>query len=219
MKITLTDFYAMVRTAHGRGTSLDALLPRFVEQACLWMERNNSMKYMEREGDVLLAADSTFPDTMVLPNCRVKAVRWVRTLVGSDAACTSWNYFRKLDPREQRSDRMETFPRGYWQSGHSTIRISGPVEEDTTFSVGWYQYTDWPTEDNDGECAHWLIVNAHDLMLAQTMIQLAPVLRDKGLLDTWGPVRDQALKTLVQADEEADELDMESVMLYGGGHG
>ncbi len=213
---TLGEFYTIVRGALARGTSLDLKIPYTVRRAVKFIERNYSLKYMEKYGTVLVEAASEHPDEISVASPFVKSVIYLRY---TDPYLQNYKYLGKIHAREQQRREYHSlttrdFPQKYWQVGRNILRLDIPVQDDIDFEIQWFEFTSWPVENSEGLPAPWLIANAEDLVLAQTMMFFAPELRDPRLTEIWRGTRDEALKTVSMANDEADEEDSGSVMIF-----
>jgi hypothetical protein len=65
-----------------------------------------------------------------------------------------------------------------------------------------YKYSDW--QQTKADFRHYLLDVASDLLLYQTMLRIASSIKDTRLRDMYLPLREDALKTVMNADQDAE---------------
>jgi hypothetical protein len=206
MANTLLTIHDLVSDSLARGTTLDAEIPNYVKQAALWFERNHNFAYMEKFGELTLDPDASQPRVIDLPSQRVKEIKFIRYL-DEDSI---WNYIPRVDG-ENITKNEEGPPTAYWLSGKNYIILDNTIQEETELELQWYEYTEWPT---DTSATNWLIEFAPDFLVAQTLLLMAPRLRDKRLREEYTAQRNEALRTLLLEQDTYEQADRSVIMKY-----
>ena len=78
-----------------------------------------------------------------------------------------------------------------------------------------YRYTDWQTTRHDFR--HFLLDHGADLLLYQSMLRIAVAVKDMRQREMYLPMRDEALTTFMNADQDAEYGDArQDFMAYKG---
>jgi hypothetical protein len=225
MAITLTVFQDMVRSEIKRGSTVDAEIRRAARQAVLWLERNNSFKYMERYDTYTLLANTA--SINMSPGGGVLAaterlrkplfIRHVSSAVLNSLSAEESSLLRQVDPLDFGQIDTASRPKNFYISGRHTFKL---VEYSTTESydleIGSVVYTDWSSVTPD-TFAPDVFELYEDVVLAQTMVMLAPTVRmDERQLTRWIGIRDQALHTALAEDEDLRQSMRSEIMSYEG---
>jgi len=206
--MTLSDFIAVVRSATLRGNALDAQIGPAIRRAVLFIESNYNMPYMRRKIDVAVAVD----DTAVVLNDtthqagRLKSIERVRFNDGGD-----WYYLKQVDSWQLVSNEAEA-PVAFELT--STLSAAGATEVTLTFDSAWAEaqtleiWGFWRTEidlTNPSSAGIWLINNAEDVLLARTMMNMAPVMRDPQVLGMYQQLWMEGQQTLIAAVDAMEQ--------------
>jgi len=202
--MSLADFHSTVSSNVNKGTLHDAVIPAFVKQAGRWMERNYSFKYMERFVTFAIDPTSTYPRSIALPE-RFKSFNFIR-IINADG---SYSILNQVDPEDVISNDQAT-PTGYWLDGLDYIWMDNTPSEIVNLEMSYIQYADWPVSPYIE--TPWLLENGEEILLAQTMMLMAPLLREPDLLTLYKAIRDEGLRTLTLADEELRSSNRNEVM-------
>lgn len=193
--MNLEELHSEVRASLGRGATLDAAIPLYVAMAATFLERNHTFMYMECFGELSVDYMAEQPRVIALPSARVKAVRFIRR-VKDDGGFV---YLRPVEARDVTAV-AEGMPTGFWRSGDRYVVLDNTPTENLSLEIQWHEFTAWP---KDLAAEPWLAMRGPDVLMAQTMILLSPRLRDLQLRETYIPVRNEGLKTLLNTDDEA----------------
>lgn len=204
----LSEFHTLVSEAIGRSTAYDNQIPGYVRRAARMLERNYNLQYMNVYSTFEIDAEAEEPRLIQMP-ASMKRDRLIR-IVQSDG---TYNDLRKIDPHDIKVLRTE-LPSAYWLSGDDKIWLAQAPAEDYSAEIYWTRYTTWPT-DPGGEA--WLLDNADDVLLAETMVLMAPHLKDPDLISLWQGNLQLCVKTLVDADFILEDSNKPAVMNYGIG--
>lgn len=204
----LEDFHSMVSFELKRGTSQDAMIPAYVKQAVSFLERNAPLKYMEEMVMVQLEPGDQLVDFV----WSFRNWRYLRYDADGE-----WCYLQKRDPREELTPAGPEAPTRYSQIGMRYIRFNAPWRGTTNLPLEGivYKFTDWQTTRPDFR--HFLLEFGSDLLLYQTMLRIGVAIKDPRLDALYRPVRDEALKTFMSMDTDAEfDGSTDDTMVYGG---
>jgi hypothetical protein len=197
--MTLGDFHQMVADSMRRGTTLTTQIKNFTALSVQWMERNYTFKYMEVFRLFQAVQGSR---TLDLPtNVVIKAHKFIR-LVDSTGTYVVLERCEAQDItaiRSSRNDAGAYIPARYWVAGNSTIVFDAVVQGDLEGEALFYQYTDWITGADE---THPLLGFASDVLLQQTCFMMAAFLKDSEMAAAYKVLRDEAVNTLVRAEDE-----------------
>lgn len=200
----LGDFHDYIESVLNVGDTADDFIIPCTRQAARMLERNYSFKYMEifQTGLTLSEGESSYVLTS-----GTKSLHFVRFALDDG----TYQYAEQADPRNFETPD-EACPTHFYWSGELTLRFNNEADEDYDLELHRISYTTWPTGLTEEP---WLLANAEDLMVAQTLMQLAVPLKDPDLLTLNKTFRDEALRTVVSADLEARASAENPEMLFG----
>ena len=227
----LEDLHRLISFELRRGTALDAYIPLWTKQAVQMLERNAPMKYMEEWVKITLApGDQTIDFVWAFRNWR-----WLRYPSGAD-----WYYVGYQNPKDEKftgtgpySGSVVVYPQnepmltpGWAVPGTPITKFSQVGMRYVRFNMPWpgpqpvymegivYKYSDWQTTKADFR--HYLLDQASDLVLFQTMLRISAAIKDMRLREQYQPLLGDALKTMLQADQDAEYPEArEDFMEYG----
>lgn len=202
---TLSEFHTMVGDEINKGTRYDSVISRFVRRAGRFIERNYNFLYMERFAELDLDLSAANPRFIAFPSLLTKKINFVRyptVIGGSDNQ--GYIYLQKVDPIDVTAIEPESNPRGYWQTGDETgsnfLVLDQIGTDELTFEVHYIDFSIWPTAST---ATHWLIDNAEDVLLAQTMRMMAPYANEPDWILAYKSMWEEGIRTLTMVDEEA----------------
>lgn len=190
---TLGEFHARVALNANKGNSLNAVIPSTVALAADFLEKNYNFEYMKLTGSF---TQSTA--TKALPT-GFKRMVFLRQVLGSDYPY-GYRYLKAVDP-SQIFRKDGSAPTAYWISGGTLLNFDNVPPEALDYEWAYYARTTWPT---DVEEEPWLVNNAAGLLLAQSMLFLAPVAREPDWFTTYGEMFKQC--ALVEGINEEELL-------------
>lgn len=206
--MNLGEFHTEVQGACGRGTALNAQIISATRRAAKWLERNCAYKYMEQLGSLVFNPDAALPHVVTLPP-RLRNITLAR-LVLSDG---SYARLRKIDPRDCVS--LDTArPSGYSTVGYGQMVLDTKPDAAYFCELRWNAFTAWPTALT---ATNWLLENAEDALLGQTMMGMAVHMRDQRMFAMYKLVRDEALHTLETTEGDYEESNRDDSMGFDGG--
>lgn len=204
--MNLTGFKALVSTEVNKGTTYDTHIGQRIVMAGQQIERNYSLRYMERYVTFTLSAAGSDPDCVPFP-ARLKSIKFMRYL-DSDG---EYVYIRKIEPTQQQEKPTEP-PTGYWLDGIDFIWLNSKVGQDLEIELSYIEYSDWNNMGLTDQ--HWLFDNASDLLLAHCMILLSPACREPDWKTEYEDMRSRGERTLFLADAEAKQSNSDDIMIY-----
>ena len=211
MTLSVQNFYNQLSEEINQGTRLDTYLPRYVRRAVRQLERNYSLLYMERFSGVDLDVDAANARFLPWPSELTKKINFVRYAASTDGTVTTaqnsnargWVYLQRCDPINVTSIETAS-PQAYWltggEDGLGYLVLDQVGTTDITFEIHWVQYTDWDSLLTTA--THWLLNNAEDVLIAQTLQLLAGLADEPDWIPKYTKMRDEGIRTLLMADEE-----------------
>lgn len=190
MSLSLSTFHQRVSRAINRGKVFDGDIPAAAKDAVRTLENLNNWRHMwvESFSQTLTAGTNTISLT------NVKSVRYIRIhSLLSDGSLNRYKYLKKVSADQVISIDEDTVPTGFWMLDQDTVEMDGKPSEDLTYDIGYYQYSDY---DNN---LPWLEVS-EGLLIAQTMIEISPLLKDDRNLKRWVDQKAEKLGVLEEAD-------------------
>jgi hypothetical protein len=210
--MNLDEFHTLVADAAKRGSTLDGVIPGCVRRAAQWIEQNYTLAYMKRFVEFTISASSSNPRVLPMPS-RPKQIYFLRIVEGAPNSQDISKEYKnlKMAAPSTLSELGKGEPEYYWLDALDYIWLNSIVEEDHTAEMYYAQYTSWPTDTTQEP---WLVNNAEELLLAQTMLHLAPFMRDQMTAELWRGQRDLSLKALIDADYEFEYQNRSLKMQY-----
>ena len=202
---TLAEFHERVSEVINRGDKFDSQIPNFVKLAARRIERRRTFQYMEKfdNSKLDLVEDTRSYAISTLTANQIKRInfwRIVNTTTGSDDV--TFSYIEKVKAADI-LERPKEKPSTFWLDAWDNF-ILGEIPDkayDNT-EIHWEEFTDWPAKI---EQQPWLITNAEDLMMAQTMLLMAPRLRmNEKMVSLWVGLGKDALETIITSEQEAN---------------
>lgn len=194
--MNLGQFHARVARALGRGTSLDSVIPDYVEEAVQDIEANYSFQYMKRWVEFTIDASSTSPHIITLFTVPVKKVNLLRYVNEDDGR------FRDIkgpiDPQD-RQTREAGLPTRFWLDGISSIVLDSIPDEDLSCEGHLTNFSVWQPDQTGFQ--HILIDRFRSLLLSETVIKASVDLRDPRLGDLYKSVNERAWTNINQTEE------------------
>lgn len=197
----LAEFHTMVDSLAGEAGSVDAHIPAVVRHARLWLERNYNFEYMRRITLVNFPINADPPPNNIgkfIKGFGDGEVRKTGSIEGIQKIKFTKTQFVMLDDEEFN----EKYPVWYFKdaTGATFIKPLVAITEPLTLVFDLFQMTDdWPSTTFTGY-EHPLIDMAEDVLLAQSMLNLAAVTRDPELQQFYEAKFQTGLKTLIDAE-------------------
>jgi hypothetical protein len=191
-------FEAKVSREIKRGTVFDTDIPDYAFYACQMLDRLHPWVHMWHEVfGATLAAETATIDVPVVNDGLVQSVkylRWTFAQPESDFAFR-WHYAKKSKPEELGVNRVISQPNKvkWWMIDRNTIGMNGTFAEAQVYDIGFYEETVW--DDNNP----WLTIDPR-LLLAQTMLEMQPLLKDDKLVGRYTSIVQKRIAALENAD-------------------
>lgn len=202
----LSAFHTAISRECNKGARLDDVIPDYTRRAARFIERQHSLKYMERFVTFTVLAAAAEPRAVAFPNTRVKAINFLRYL-NSDS---EFNYLGQVDPQTVVANESAV-PTGYWMDGLDYLWFDNTPQENIAMEFSFIEYTAWPTDTTKEP---WLLANAEEVMIAQTMMLMSGVAREPGWMELYKEMKAEGLQTLFVADEEMKASSRSESMIY-----
>jgi hypothetical protein len=201
----MSAFYTIVSGELQRGTSLDSIIPQKVADAVKFIERTHTFKHMERFVTFTLDPTQDYPRTYSCPQ-GLKSVVFMR-IVLSDGR---FKYLPEVDPKDVLQTETKV-PNAYWQDGMDYFWLDNTPDEEYDAELSANVYTTLPAANVE---APWIINNWSDLVLAQTMVEFGPKIRDEKVIAYYKGQREEKMQGAVLADAELREKNAPAEMIY-----
>lgn len=206
--MNLTEFTELVKDEANKGTRLDTIIPLRIQLAVQRLERRYTLKYLERFVILSLDPDASEPRAVAFPANGMKGTNFMRY---SCARTGRYEYLHQVDAGDVIGDDRCN-PTGYWFDGVKYIWFDNSVQEALDLEFSFNEYSAWPPADG----THWLLSNAADCLLAETMILLATRARAPEWKQLYGDMLSTAQVDLFRADNELRNSDTDTVMQAPG---
>lgn len=227
MTYTLGQFYTMVSNEIKRGTTFDASIPSKVQMAVQWMEGEHTFEYMENLVITIIlpaptgTTDSTTPRLVGIPG-GFKLMNWWRVKHRFDPADNAqptepeprggtYTRITKVDGYDFGLIRRGC-PHAYFQSGKKYFVVDAVPDKNYYTELSYSGNTVLPSDTSQSPD---IIQNYTQLLLFQTMLLMAPGMRDSKLEGFYKPLREEAMKTAIDSDVEARQAGRSESMKYG----
>lgn len=189
----LATFYSDVAAGLRRGSSLDALIPRWTRTSVNFLESGQVFAHMQKFATLTTNPAAENPQIIAFPNTRVRSWRYIRQKINSE-----FIYLDGMSPEDQGTELLGK-PTAFWHDGVSKLWLDAIPTEVYSYQAAWYEFTDWPTSTTAEPV--WLD-RGYNVLFAETMLKAARELRDPNLVAIWAPARDEAVKVASAAEEE-----------------
>ena len=213
---TLGNVHSTVSRWLRRGNVFDVDVPDMVRLAARSVERNYTLKYMERYVTLTLSATSTEPRAISMP-LRVKKIHFIKIL-GEEG---KFHDLFQIDPREFGAVGIGQ-PKRYWLDGVDYIWFDKTPDKDYPAEMMYSRYTDWPTSALDTDTfsyldsTNWLTENADDILVGHALTHAKILARlPADIRQEIDALVVRAANELVRADEELRNANSSLVMNYG----
>lgn len=204
----VSEFYTLVRDTIKRGATLDSNMVAASRQALNDLEKARTFKYMERFVEFNMQSTSILPRSLVTPDKPFKAIRGMWT-VATDGTL---GHLTQMDPVDLHKIEKGK-PDHYWLDAFDYFWWDKTPDQDYKCNMSYIRYSSWPTTLSEEP---FILTYAEKYMMAQTIINMAPVMRDDAMLQRMTVLRDSAVAGLFDADDEVRaSTRQDEVMNYG----
>ncbi len=183
--MTKVEFEQVIRDLCLRGNTLDSIIPVQIQSAIAFVERRYNFRAMQHYSALAI----TEP-VIGLPS-QFKAMVWVRIEVDDD-----WQYLTLSEPMTRSCIEI---PDRYWIRNDKELHLWPSPDQTYDGQMLCYRYTSWADD-------HWLLDRAQDVLLAKTMLNMLPVLRDDNQMvaQHWQAQFADGLQLLVESEVEGE---------------
>lgn len=202
----VSTFFSQVSSVIRRGTTLDADIPAAFAGALQFIEQNYSLAYMRRVSTLAVSPLVRSFTWSGLNAASLKSIHQIRWLDDD----SRWNRLIKVEELDF-VDTSGPIPSGYIVNKEiamdgtesQVFEMDSYFSEATELNITAYHFTKWT---GDTAAANiWLLNNAQQLMLARTMINIAPIMRDGDLLSMYQASWQEHVATLIQWQDEEEQ--------------
>jgi len=203
----LSDLKTDLLDECNKGTALStSALENRIQRAVRFIETSHDWYFMQKfDTDTFNTADAN-PRRLSQPT-NLRAVHLLR-IQKSDG---TYQKIVKAQPQNVKEHKT-ALPNIYWSDGADYWWFDNTPAENYTLERFYEQLTTW---DNSDTFEPWLFKYADSLVFHQTMLFLAPYLREPDLMEMHKPLRDEALEAAKIVDHEHKYSDQEMRMGYG----
>lgn len=189
--MTLGEIKAILRTALGRGTSLDSTLGPMIKVAVRQIERKRPWQYMFSLKTLPYDASADSPTRQKIAGVSIRNVDFIRT-------STRDTYYSMIDPKQVSGSQTDS-ENAYWLENGNTIVWAYDFGVSQDFEVGLFSFTDVADDDN---FTCWLFDVGADVVIGQTLIQMSDLVRNSAMAQTY--INNLAMNAsgLEQADDD-----------------
>lgn len=183
---------------------MDTAIVSAVRRAARKIEQNRTYQYMKKFGSFAFDLTASSPWIIDTPN-EFKAIKLIRLNVDGE-------YYRI--PRGLNVEQLnlpDGKPLHYELDGTSRLIFDANPDTAYTVEVFFDMYTSWPTEDT---ATNWLITNGEEALYFEALLSLSATTRDPRQRANLQALRDEALRSLLIADEEMQSSDYTSAMTF-----
>ena len=206
---TLAEFYTLVSSEIRRGTSLDTHIPKKVQQAVRWMEEQHTFRHMEHYAALTLPSTGTQPRAIAIPTGFKKMLGFRGIL--DDQGDGEYFDLTKIDFYD--ISRIETDrPSAYWQDGMDYFWLDNTPDQDYDAEMAYVGFTVLGTVTS---AEPYVIQNFEGIVLDETMIRMAPLMRDPAVVGLYKPNRDEMMKSVIDTDIEGRQSWQSESAQYG----
>lgn len=196
--LTLGTFKADLIVEIGRGSSVTARLPGWLRTAVSWLEQNFTFEYMKKEYLLTQLAGQAY---IAMPSNLVKGMLLVQPAIeNADGSVALTEPLPKVNPNDVLSIDHADLPSGWWLTG-ANLHFDSISQVDQKFRARYAEYSLWPTADS---AQPLLLLRYENLLRAQFMLVAWTALKDFEAAATWKATRDEALRAVLVAEDEAE---------------
>lgn len=208
MAVDLATFHSTVSGIINRGTKFDTDIVVQTRNAARWLEQNFSFRYMRKLRFLVFFLG----DLEVNLPAEVKSIEFLRIpLAGTTLIDPSQHYLTEGDP-EDFLTQATGLPNHYFEQGDEDLdKLILDKKPDKDYEAELYAnfYTEWPTDTTK---APWLVKNGEVVLQAQTMIFMAPIIRNLGLIQLYTAQRQENISVILLSEEEREISNSEHAM-------
>lgn len=199
--MNLGNLYTDIAFSLGRGSSLDAMIPIWVDEAQRNCEVGYTFMWMEKLGELTLDPSAEVPNRADIPNARVKAIDWLQPILSSVG-----------DPNEVYGEPLDNItsnhvtslhggaPGAWWQEGFDKVWFDAIPDASVRYRMAYSEYTSW---SQAGSAEPALLVRGYSTLKYETLAVAAVALRDPRIIEAYSAARLEAWNKLIGADQEA----------------
>jgi hypothetical protein len=207
--MTVNSIEALVRDEINRGTKYDSRITSKLKQAVKWIERAYTFKHMEKYAEVVIDPTKDNPRTISIPP-GFKRMEFMRVIVSESDIRPIF----VANPQDIDQRKTDEYPTGYWQDGMDYFWFDNTPENSVTVEMGWIGYSVVPSDKSK---TLWILDNMEDIVVAQTMLLLSPILKlSTKQKNEYKEQRNDGMETAAIADRELRETNTDWGMHYDG---
>lgn len=197
MPTTFADICAQVKYEANKGSAYDAIIPNKVRSAIDFIEKNYTLKYMERFVRFQVVAGGLEPGPYTLVE-NYKSISMVRFKPASTNGAGVFDYLDACDPQDVAQVKIAK-PTRYWVDNEQWMWFDNIPAETLNAQLMYARYIGQAENDTTS----WLFDHGFQAVVFEAMLELMPTARQPLWKDMYQPEFDKQLRVLLLADEEA----------------
>lgn len=189
--MNIGEIKTVVRTALGRGNSLDEMLDIYIKNAIMRIERRRPWYYMFSTGVVNYNPLATNPERLQLDGVQIRNVEFVRR---KDRTI----YYSHINPK-QVIGLQSSNENAYWLENGDTIVFAYDFAEAFALEFGYYKMSA-PSSTDSWE--NWLTKNGADIIIGEVLTDLGNLIRNNEFAQMYIVTLERNASSLEQMDDD-----------------
>ena len=206
---TWNDFYEALRFECNKGNLYDSIFQEKTFQTLRAVEQNWSYRWMEQFAQLQIDLGSENPQVITLP-AGFKKVLSIKLVDSNGGAINLVEV-----PAEDFVPGVDGVPSGYFVQGGRYLWLDKNPGEAYKVVLFYDKFT--LQSELEGSLTHPILTAGGAMLVAGTMVNLAPTAREASWIETYTPIYQAGLHTLHVWDEESRMADNE--VIFGGRSG
>lgn len=213
--MTSAEFYDMVRETLNRGSTLNGVLPQFIQMSLRQIEQSYPFSFLDWWADATLKKGEQIINLPI----KIRNMEFLRMDENPDGDVPKWHYLSKMDDPKQTINRRGV-PERYWINKRACLVLDAIPERDWDIQIRAKRYTEFPAETSTEP--HWALSEgtATTALWAYTMFILSQHIRedDPNLRQGYGQIYQQALNNLISEEAQFEANAAPTEMIYWPEH-
>jgi hypothetical protein len=203
----LGEFHSLVSRNVKRGSTLDAEIVVATRQAAKALERRFTFLYMKKD------YTETLPEgANAISNWTVISQKRIKSILSAQISYQDEVFFLLKTDRRDLLAVTASMPKYYWFTAAHEVFFDRAADQDYAIKFQIAAYSEWPTALT---AEPEIFDIAEDVVLYKTMMNMAPHMRDPEILQTYGALFSEEIKTWIEAEVDKEEQNTDHTMHYG----
>lgn len=194
--ITFANMVDRLQDEANKGNSIsDTILGDCIQDAVLFIERNNTLRYMEKFQRVSPELPVSYPFVFEQPP-NIKIIRAIRG-VSTEGGYARFHKLKKIEPED--AVNVQAGPiSSYWTEAQRFIYLNAIPSQNFQLELITHTYSGGMV----GPETPWIFQFGRRAVIGQAMMYLAPFIRSPELIPMYQKQVQEDVRTLLQADDE-----------------